>query len=137
MSPLSSLTALSPSLSPPTSSASSVDGAHSATTFPTSAYPISIDPDLFWGEGHVLSSKDCGPWPSGMYACDMAKGFHLMTLGSKRVPERFKHIFGRQFHRSAWYRERRIWNESSEAERKKAKDLPRCAEGLWSAWKQG
>ncbi|KAI0355735.1 hypothetical protein OH77DRAFT_1520816 [Trametes cingulata] len=124
---------------------------HSDPPAPSSPYSIPAPPTplatpgLSVLQGSILSSHtDTGgnssgtvePWPHGVYACDMARGFAAMAaLDDKEFPtlkDRMALVFPdvNYVHTTA-YRQYRAWKLSGPNEQQALLAVPRTEAGLW------
>ena len=72
-------------------------------------------------ENYVFVPPTCVRWPDGMYAKDMATGFHLVDSApmKKQYPhlsDRIRAVFGISIPVSTFFDHRRYWKKASEDE---------------------
>lgn len=75
-------------------------------------------------------------WPDGFYACDIAKGFELLTPKDQRTKhaktDLFSNVFpGVVFVAPTFYRNWKAWRMCSEEEKRTLLNMPCSKEGMW------
>jgi hypothetical protein len=92
--------------------------------------------DSLWAMGCVHIPENNGPWPSGMYARDMAWAFTHLQETCGDVETRFRQVFpGTSWVKATYYQHKDTFFGSTSSEIEKCRSLPRSAGGLWSNWK--
>ncbi|KAF7356124.1 hypothetical protein MVEN_00943000 [Mycena venus] len=124
--------AISPALSSATSSTpfsalSVISSASTPQTTPPLSPMLPLSP--------TLSSQ---AWPHGMFAVDMVHGFMQMSSDElKSIPQsqRFRQVFGQEYHKSTYGDQTRFWKLAKDKHFKLAQaalDAQRTPAGLWS-----
>ncbi|KAJ2924822.1 hypothetical protein H1R20_g12252, partial [Candolleomyces eurysporus] len=77
-------------------------------------------------------------WPSGMFVCDVARGFELLSQGNSRsLEQRFNQVFpGYQYKASTYHDNRKFWRSLPVDVRIQAIQLPRTRESLWKVFRK-
>ncbi|KAI0749938.1 hypothetical protein C8Q80DRAFT_1269735 [Daedaleopsis nitida] len=91
--------------------------------------------DALWESGRVFVPSSIVRWPDGMYACNIAKGFDLLTPKTGR-PKPMVHLFtsvfpGIEFKSPTFYANWKVWRTCTEDERTGLQLQPRTADGTW------
>ncbi|KAF8972916.1 hypothetical protein BDZ97DRAFT_1778362 [Flammula alnicola] len=95
------------------------------TMSPRPPSPTPAPDDIYVPEGFK--------WPEGMYAIDMARGFHRIDQGGDGVlKDRLFTIFGRQIPITTYRDQRRNWKALTQRRRDELKAFGRVPAGLWS-----
>ncbi|KAF7324004.1 hypothetical protein MKEN_00622400 [Mycena kentingensis (nom. inval.)] len=107
---------------------------------PPAPAPAAVDDgDDLWKEGRVMVRPNCGKWPGGVYARDMAFAFKEIGSGrnDKEIEERFAAVFpGVSYVQSTFYRQRSFWQKSTQEERDAGERMARTKDGDWVVWRR-
>ena len=123
-----------------TASSDGNDLLHWAPLSPSPSLPKPNPPanthNSLWAAGHVYVPENNGPWPSGMYARDMAWAFTRLQETRGDVETRFRQVFpGASWVKATYYWHKDAFFGSTSTKIEKCRSLPRSAGGLWANWK--
>jgi hypothetical protein len=86
------------------------------------------------------STTPTAPWPHGLYAIDVSKGFKqidALERGSLSLKARFEQVFDVPFVKSTYHDARRRWTLARQSQRDAAINAGHSPPGLWSIFARG